>query len=172
MIYRPELLDVLQAAASSRWSAQVYRHMFGSYPPTRPNVGGARWNPPGLEAIYASCERETALAEAEYYIRIQPTRPRATRILYTLEISLDSIVDLRSPELLASVGITDIVLRGTLFERCQHIGSAARWLGHHGLLVPSARREGGINLVILEPDPARVTLKIIDDETVNLDDRR
>lgn len=66
MIYRPEMLDLLSAAVSS-WDGTVYRHMFASQPPTRANMGGARWNEPNLAAIYTSCERETALAEAEYY---------------------------------------------------------------------------------------------------------
>src|SRR5436305_11063320 len=121
MIYRPELLDLLQAARTSAWSGEVYRHMFGTYPPTRPNVGGARWNPPGLEAIYASRERETALAEAEYYIQLQPARPKAARTLYTLRVIVPSLVDLTAPELLAQAGITNAILLASDFGPSQQI---------------------------------------------------
>jgi RES domain-containing protein len=65
MIYPPDMLDILQSATVSAWDGTVYRHMFGSHPATRSNTEGARWNAPGLEAIYTSCERETALAEAD-----------------------------------------------------------------------------------------------------------
>ena len=169
MIYRPELLDVLQAALRADWEGEVYRHMFGDYPPTRPNIGGARWNPPGLEAIYSSCERETALAEARYYIALQPVRPKVSRVLYTLQVTVSGVVDLTAADLLAAAGITDSILRGSDFERLQHIGSAVRWLGHHGLLVPSVRWQGGTNLVILEPDPARVTIEITRAEPIRED---
>jgi len=144
--------------------------MFGNYPPTRPNVGGARWNPPGLEAIYSSCERTTALAEAEYYIHLQPVRPKAARVLYTLRVALEGIVDLTTPDMLTAAGITDSILRASDFAPLQHVGSAVRWLGHHGLLVPSVRRQGGANLVILEPDPAHLTIEIVQTEVINEDE--
>jgi RES domain-containing protein len=63
--YPPELLDRLQALTPAPWSGQVFRHMFGSYPPDAENTRGARWNPPGVAAIYTSLTREGALAEAE-----------------------------------------------------------------------------------------------------------
>jgi RES domain-containing protein len=46
--------------------------MFGDYPPDAENILGARWNPPGVAAIYTSLTREGALAEAEHQIAIQP----------------------------------------------------------------------------------------------------
>ena len=143
MIYAPEMLDAIQAAAQSAWSGTVYRHMFGAYPPDRSNTAGARWNGPPLGAIYTSCERETALAEADYYISLQPVRPRARRTLYTIEASLGSVVDLTASNALELLGITSDVLRSDNHAPCRLIGSAVNWLGHHGLLVPSARRESG-----------------------------
>lgn len=50
--------------------AIVYRHMLADIPPDRANTRGARWNPPDIAAIYTSFERETALAEAEYYLSL------------------------------------------------------------------------------------------------------
>jgi RES domain-containing protein len=171
MIYRPELLDVLQSVLKRSWTAVVYRHMFGNYSPLRPNVGGARWNSPGLEAIYASLERETALAEAEYYLQLQPTRPKATRTLYKLNVTIGSIVDLTASELLSAVGITENTLLANNFQPSQQIGSAVHWLGYDALLVPSVRRQMGTNLVIFEPDPARLTIEITEAEIIAEDAR-
>lgn len=170
MIYRPELLDVLQGALKRSWKATVYRHMFGNYAPTRPNVGGARWNPPGLEAIYASLERGTALAEAEYYIQLQPARPKVARTLYTLEVTVGSVVDLTMPDALAAAGLSVNILLASEFGPSQHIGAAVRWLGHGALLVPSVRRQSGTNLVILEPDPARLSIEIAHAEVITNDE--
>src|SRR5260370_38640376 len=94
MIYAPEMLDTLQGAAVAAWEGTVYRHMFRTHPPALSNTTGARWNGPQLAAIYTSCDRETALEEAEYYIWLQPLRPKAKRTLYTIRMSLHSAFDM------------------------------------------------------------------------------
>jgi len=171
MIYRPEMLDILQSAAVSAWDGTVYRHMFGSHSPARSNTEGARWNAPGLAAIYTSCERETALAEAEYYISLQPLRPRAKRTLFTLHVSLKNVVDLTATDLLPRLGITDDVLSSIDHSPCRTIGGAVNWLGHDGLLVPSARRPGGTNLVIFQQDLGTSAFEITDEEVIAGGDR-
>jgi RES domain-containing protein len=171
VIYPPEMLDALQAAALSAWSGTVYRHMFGEHPPIRANVSGARWNDPLVAAIYTSCERQTALAEAEYYISLQPLRPKAKRTLYTIAASLDSVVDLTAPKTLAFLGITADALRSDEQTRCRVVGSAVNWLGHDGLLVPSARRDSGTNLVIFRQGLSNDQFRVIDQETIAPDAR-
>lgn len=171
MIYPPEMLDILQSAAVSSWAGTVYRHMFGALPPARSNTTGARWNAPPLGAIYASCERETALAEAEYYIVSQPLRPKARRMLYTIRVSLKNVADLTAPGLLPLLGITDDVLTGSDQLPCRLIGGAVNWLGHDGLLVPSARRVGGTNLVIYQQDPSTDVFEITSEEIISPDER-
>src|SRR5258708_465178 len=166
MIYRPEMLDILQSAAVSAWQGTVYRHMFGPHSPARINTEGARWNAPGLAAIYMSCERETALAEADYYISLQPLRPRATRTLFTIRVSLKNVIDLTATDFLPRLGITDDVLSGIDHTPCRIIGAAVNWLGHDGLLVPSARRRGGTNLVIFQPDLATSAFHVTDEEAI------
>jgi RES domain-containing protein len=166
MIYPPDMLDVLQSAAVSAWEGVVYRHMFGRHSPARANTEGARWNAPGLAAIYTSCERDTALAEAEYSISLQPLRPRAKRTLFTIRVSLRNVVDLTATHLLPQLGITDDVLASIDHAPCRTIGAAVNWLGHDGLLVPSARRRGGTNLVIFQQDLATSAFEITDEEVV------
>jgi RES domain-containing protein len=172
MIYSPDMLDVLQSAAVSAWEGTVYRHMFGAYEPSRGNTGGARWNPPGLEAIYTSCERETALAEAEYAISLQPLKPKARRTLYTIRVSLTKVIDLAAPPLLSQLGITDDVLSGLDHSPCRVIGAAVNWLGHDGMLVPSARRRDGTNLVIYPKDLSTSTFDVISEDVIAADERR
>jgi RES domain-containing protein len=163
------MLDILQSAGFSAWNGTVYRHMFGSHPPARVNTGGARWNVPGLAAIYTSCERETALAEAAYQISLQPVRPRAKRTLFTIRVSLQNVIDLTATNLLPRLGITDDVLLGIDHQPCRTIGAAVNWLGHDGLLVPSARRRGGTNLVIFQQEPATSAFEVTSEEVIATD---
>ena len=45
------------------------------------------------------------------------------------------------------------------------------WLGHDGLLVPSAWRTGGTNLVIYQPDLATTEFEVTAEEIMADDDR-
>jgi RES domain-containing protein len=171
MIYPPEMLDILQSATVSAWDGTVYRHMFGSHTADRINTEGARWNAPSLAAIYTSCERETALAEAEYYTSMQPLRPRAKRTLFTIHVSLKNVIDLTAADLLSRLGVADDVLSSIDHSPCRTIGAAVNWLGHDGLLVPSARRRSGTNLVIFQQDLATSAFEVTDEEIIAPDDR-
>lgn len=60
--FPPALLDALEAREMSDWHATAWRHVFEGTRPLRPNERGARWNPPGTEALYCSLDADTAIA--------------------------------------------------------------------------------------------------------------
>jgi RES domain-containing protein len=147
VIFDRETVEALEHISPSNWKGIVYRHMFANFPPERENTRGARWNPTETPAIYASLDRDVAIAEADYYISLQPVPPRARRVVYRIEVALGSVLDLSDPATLAQVGLSIGLLATIDHSKCQEIGGAAEWLEHDGLLVPSARAPG-VNLVI------------------------
>jgi RES domain-containing protein len=110
--------------------------MFAGFPPERENISGARWNPPATPAIYTSLERMTALAEADYYIDMQPLRPKSRRLMYLLSIRLSSVLDLSSWEELRKLGVEEATFATSDYSASQKVGGAVEWLGHDGLLIP------------------------------------
>ncbi len=174
--YDPTLLDALEGLPATAWQGRVWRHMLNDYTPDRVNTGGARWNPPGVGAIYTSLERATALAEGQHAIDSQPRRTYAKRVMYEVEVSVVDVVDLTTPAAMAAVGLTlddvhaDLNVRADVQSSCQRVGGAAAWLERGGLLVPSARASGG-NLVILvgtlglEDDLDVVGQEVLEDRT-------
>jgi RES domain-containing protein len=146
--YDPALLDAVEALPATDWEGRVWRHMFNDYTPDRVNTSGARWNPPGVGAIYTARERATALAEGQHAIDMQPRRAYARRVLYQVEVSVTQLVDLTEAGSLAAVGLRDLDVRADTHAACQRVGGAAAWLDRGGLLVPSAR-DTGSDLVIL-----------------------
>jgi RES domain-containing protein len=141
--------------------------MFGDYPPDAENTRGARWNPPGVAAIYTSLTRDGALAEAAHQIAMQPIPPRARRTIYTLELSLTTILDLTDAELLQDLGIGPAELTANDMIACRQLGGAVHWLERDGLLLPSARSPS-TNLVIFPANrPADARFEIIGAEPVN-----
>jgi RES domain-containing protein len=159
------LLEALEGFGAADWSGRVWRHMFNSYPPQRVNVGGARWNPAGVGAIYTSLKRETALAEGQHAVDMQPLMTPARRTLYELEAEILEVVDLSDPARLLEVGIGQAELLSDDFGACQRVGAAAAWLGRGGLIVPSARHEGS-NAVILVGSIQTHELTILSEEVV------
>jgi RES domain-containing protein len=147
MIFDPQLLEQLEMVETIPWAGTCYRHMFANYPPDRENTAGARWNPSGCAAIYCSLESETAIAEADYYISLQPLRPSCKRTLYTLNARLKNVAILTDWALLNEMGVTPKLFNGNLYHATQLVGGGMERLGRDGILVPSARRNGA-NLVI------------------------
>ena len=147
MIFDRELLEQLDRFSAAPWQGVVYRHMFAGYPAESENTRGARWNPPETPAIYTSVERALALAEAEYKIALQSVRPRVRRTVCKMAVTLGSALDLTDRTALGRLGVGQAELESLDHAACQRIGGAVEWLGHDGLLVPSARGHG-TNLVI------------------------
>jgi RES domain-containing protein len=146
-IHDPQLLDQIEQLGTCGFDGRVWRHMFNDHPPELANTRGARWNPSGTAAIYTSLEPDTALAEGQHAMDIQPVRPKPRRrVLYEIQVTLQAVLDLTNGRY-AEVGLTDEDLDSDDFAACQRVGGAAAWLGYDGLLVPSARAEGG-NIVI------------------------
>jgi RES domain-containing protein len=171
--YDPALLDALEELPTAPWSGPVWRHMFNDYPPDRVNTSGARWNPPGVGAVYTAMARETALAEGQHAIDVQPTRLYARRVLYEIEVAVSDVVDLSDSSSLREVGLTLADVAADDHTACQRVGGAAAWLGRGGLIVPSAR-DVGMNLVILvggglglDDDVVVLREEVIDDRRPN-----
>jgi RES domain-containing protein len=148
VIYDPQVLDVLEGLESNSWQGSVFRHMLGSWPPDKENSRGARWNPPEIRAIYTSLQRETAIAEGDYALNVQPVASPIKRTIYTIEVSLSSVLQLIDWVLLEKLGLNAANFGADDYAVCQHLGGAVEWLKHDGLIIPSARAKSGKNLVI------------------------
>lgn len=145
--YDPSFLDLLEARAKPEWSGEVWRQVIGESDPLRPNQRGARWNPPGVEALYCSLEPATAVAEIDHLLSLQPLPILKPRLTVRIAVGLTRVVDLRDGAWLEDLDFDRLDIVGEQYESPQLVGRAVAWLGCAGLLVPSARHEGA-NLVI------------------------
>jgi len=171
MLGDEEIRSRLAQVEVTQWKGQVYRHMFAGITPDRENVRGARWNAPGVAAIYTTMERKTALAEADYRLSLEsiPLRKDVRRTIYRIRVELNSVVDLSDWAQLSKFGITTAILEDiakSSLQACQQIGSSVDWHEYDGLLVPSGRGDGA-NLVIY-PSNQRPgwSFEVVDSEEV------
>lgn len=150
-----------------RWVGEVWRHTFGLSSPERTNLRGARWNPPSVEALYVSIDRETVVAEGDHLIASQPLRPSAARVIHRLHVTLEAVVDLTDPEVLASLGVLNEDLRSDDFRKCQAVGAAAAFLQLDGIVVPSARSPGHNIVILFSRAEAGPDIQVLDSEQID-----
>lgn len=138
-LFDPEFLDALQNRIVESWVGTAWRITISSALPLTPSTRGARWNPPGVEALYASLDRDAAIAEVEYLLSNQPRIVRKPRIALELKVRLSSVIDLSTADSMAAFGWTRDHLTNENLTLPQKIGAAAEFLEVGGLFVPSAR---------------------------------
>lgn len=121
---------------------------------------GARWNPPdSFRAVYASVEVETALDEVLAHFRHYglPIAKAMPRVIVSLEATLQRVLDFSDGATRRALGVSEQRLLSEPWREVQKkgkealtqaVGRLAYGAGVEALLVPSAARKGGHNLVI------------------------
>ena len=145
------LLDALESFEPEPYNARALRVTFDGQDPLRPNVRGARWNPKDVSALYMSTSAACVRAEFQHLIDLQPSKPDRSATEYTFNVTLTRVLDLTDPARLHELGLDMDALEDDSimgFLPFQRVGGAASFLGLEGLLVPSIRLAGGVNLVI------------------------
>ena len=145
--FEPALLDSLEQNIREDWEGVVWRVVVGGTDPLRPNLRGARWNPPQTEALYCSMSEDLALTELETLLNRQPIPITKPRTVYKLNVRLSRVIEFRSGRELEAYGITREQLVGEEISKTRTIGNAVAWLGIAGFIVPSSRGEGH-NLIV------------------------
>lgn len=137
------------ASAQGRW----YRHASHGTNELKGSTGGGRWGPEhGFPVIYLGRPTESVTVEA-YRRLVDPVEGMrgdlvGPRVLLTLMVDVDHLLDLRHPGHLAKVGLDEHALRGP-WAPCVRVARAAHQLGLHGILAPAAT-EVGLTLALFE----------------------
>jgi RES domain-containing protein len=155
------------AALAVVWSGTLYRSASPRYANkddittgAGSKVTGARWNPPdSFRAVYASVEVETALDEVLAHFRHYklPVAKAMPRVIVSLEATLQRVLDLTDGSVRRVLGVSERRLLDEPWREMQKkgreaitqaVGRLAYDAGVEAILVPSAARRGGQNLVI------------------------
>lgn len=122
-------------------------------------LNGGRWNAMGsYHAVYGSTTDTVAVREScanAEYARI-PYPTRTPRLVVAIDLALKRVLDLTQASVRRDLGVTLKELRQEDWRKLQNqgfesltqaLGRAAFHAGAEGLLVPSARVAGGVNVV-------------------------
>jgi RES domain-containing protein len=164
------------------WSGELFRSAAPRYASKDDIITGAgsktaggRWNTPGsFHTVYASLDVETAVAEAlahfrHYGLSVAKAMPR---VLVSLRAKLRRALDLTDGGVRRALGVSGRRLLTEPWREEQKKGREALTqaigrLGYEadleGLLVPSAARKGGVNLIVFPAnlDAPKSWLKVL-----------
>jgi RES domain-containing protein len=150
-----DIYEAVDSLGSVPFSGLVYRHISPRWTCTSgagAREAGARRNPPdSFPVIYTALSERTLIAEF-YRFAGRSSLPPANllpRRLCVLQVDLRVVLDLRSTDALAAVGLTAADLESDDWSACQQVGDAAHKLEFEGLLAPSATGTGDV-LAIFE----------------------
>jgi RES domain-containing protein len=152
----PELASKLDALGAGELQGVFYRHVAAGRDPRSglgARINGGRWNPPeSFSTLYLADSVETVAREFLRLARRQGLRLEdfLPRDLYTFEVRLEAVVDLRGEETRERVGLSDAELRGDDPRACRAIGEAAHYLDFEGVTAPSATGAGEVLAVFLD----------------------
>lgn len=167
-VHDPDLLDALEAMAPQSFDGHVWRVSWARRDPLAVGTGGGRWHPPDdFEALYASMNRDGALAEIYHHLSKAPvfsssqTRLNRVRVLTLRTLVFDDV------EALESVGVDAAAFHKGDYARTREVGAAARFLDMDGLIVPSARWPCANLVLFLDRLADLETLTVVEQRDVN-----
>lgn len=141
---RADLLERLDQLDRIAYNGEAWRHVAPGRNPSSgegARVLGGRWNPPdSFPALYLGLTYNVVVSEFYRAAARQALAPASLlpRVVYQYEVEVASLVDLRSDEACATLGVTAPALLADNLELTQAIGEAGHYLGLEGLLAPSA----------------------------------
>jgi hypothetical protein len=128
-----------------RVSGTFLRHTAIKHPTISGHPVGGRWAPPdAFPILYLGRPEQSVVVEAHRHLveATEGMRPELVgpRLLLTCAVDVDDVIDLRSPEDWANVGLDLPALRSEVgdYAPCQRLGAKAHQLGRTGVLAPSA----------------------------------
>jgi RES domain-containing protein len=127
------------------------RHISAGYRTLNGSDGGGRWGPPGAYSVlYLGRPRSSVTVEAYRHL-VDPFAADgmtgamvAPRRLIVCDVTVTEVLDLRTPEGRAAVGLDSQSLESDIddYTPCQTVGQVAHQLGLHGIIAPAATRLG------------------------------
>lgn len=166
-MHDPRLLDKLSRFSASTFDGEVYRATPLNLNPLSPSTAGGRWSPrSSVPVLYTSLERDGALAEISYHWSLLDPIPTKPVALHRIRTSARQTVRI-SESSLGELGVELGRIGEIHYKLTQDIGAAVAFLGHDGLIIPSARWRCENLILFAENSSLEATLQVLDTEEID-----
>ena len=103
-----------------------------------------RYTAPGQGGVYAGGSPETAMAEMSHY------GPTDGLKLVSKDIRVDNMLDLSNPAVRENLGVSLQDITSNSYKVTHELGGYAIKNGYNGIIAPSARNVGGVNIIVFK----------------------
>jgi RES domain-containing protein len=167
LIHDPVLIDRLSELSVEAFAGEVFRAIRKSLDPLAFSTRAGRWGRDGgVAVLYTSLTREGALAEIGFHWSRLTPLPTKPAVLHRLRVTTKSTLRLIRAQLPA-FGVDPARFGELNYIHTQEIGEAVAFLGHDGLIVPSARWDCD-NLVLFNDNQAiESELEVVTSEEID-----
>jgi RES domain-containing protein len=168
------VLDALEAFDPEPFEGTVWRVTRKGYDGLRGSSAHGRWSPNGeFEVLYASLEKQGALAEIGYRMSLEPVWPsRLEHEIHAIETRTERTLRIGTLAGLEPLGVDIARYESFEYQETQAIAAAAHFLEFDGLLVPSARAPCSKLVVFLDRITPDARLEVVKTEPVDWTDWR
>ena len=131
----------------------IYRNIGNNYNPLSIDVHNInrpyRYSPEGIPGLYFASSERIVKSELANYDVFDITRKRTT---YSYSVKLTNMLDVTNSttRLQLGVNLNDII--GNSYETTHKIGNYAYTNGYNGIIAPSARGDGGVNIILFNTE--------------------
>lgn len=107
-----------------------------------------RYTGKGMPGLYFGSGEKIVRAEVGYY----GTTDFLNRTTYSYDVKLDNMLDVSNPYVREQLGISleSIVGDSYGYAHTHSVGRFAYRNGYNGIIAPSARADGGVNLILFD----------------------
>jgi RES domain-containing protein len=168
------VLDALEAFDPEPFEGTVWRVTRKGYDGLRGSSAHGRWSPNGeFEVLYASLEKQGALAEIGYRMSLEPVWPsRLEHEIHAIETRTERTLRIATLTDLEPLGVDIARYESFDYQETQAIAAAAHFLEFDGLLVPSARAPCSNLVVFLDRITPDARLEVVKTDPVDWTDWR
>jgi len=102
-----------------------------------------RYTQPGTGGLYFSTGEKIVNAELNTW-----NVATEGRVIHTFDVKIDNLLDVSNPSVRKQLGVTLDDIVGNSYDVTHQIGEFANTNGYSGVVAPSARADGGLNVIL------------------------
>ena len=151
---RMRMYRVLQASSAGKggsgatFEGTIYRSVNKQYNPLEMSQytinSNHRYTEKGVPGLYFSSGEKIVKAELGNY----DVTDFSNRIMYSYDVKLTNMLDVSNPSIRKKLGVSLDSIVGESYDVTHAIGRYAYSNGYNGIIAPSARTDGGVNIII------------------------
>ena len=143
-----DAINAIQKNSSATFEGTIYRSVNKNIDPLEMSDytinSNHRYTEPGMPGLYFSSGEKIVKAELGNY----GVDDLSNRTMYSYDVKLTNMLDVSNPAVRADLNVTLDSIVGEDYKVTQAIGRYAYENGYNGIIAPSARADGGVNVIL------------------------